>query len=212
MMYERIIKRLTDAYNKNPDSNIAKVLRIVMEEIDEINDTLYKIEVWDSVDKAKGAVLDDLGRDVDQPRGQATDEIYRVLIKSKVARDLSTGDTNTIINVLSMALNAEPSEIGIYESWLDPEEPEPASITLMEIPIRRLIEVGMSGRQFARIVSKTLAAGVGVKRIDLQGTFEYGGDTLETDYDKGFANIDQTVGGYYGTLYQSENDPYLPLG
>lgn len=208
---DRLVSRLTDAYNKKPNSNISKVISVIVREINQLNETFNKIESWRSIDKAEGQTLDDMGRDLRQPRGVATDEIYRVLLKSKVARDLSTGDTNTIIEVLAMTLDTDKSEINIIDGWADVEDPEPASIKVIETPIRKLNEIGMNSHQFARLVELTVASGVAVKSIDLQGTFEYGGDTLETDENKGYADIEMTAGGYYGTLYIPGHRDELPI-
>lgn len=206
-----ILSKLSDAYNKNPQSNIGKIIGIIVSEFEELQDVYEKLDEWRSIDKAEGVVLDDIGIDIGQYRGTASDEIYRILLKSKTARELSTGDTNTIIAILSMAIGAEKSEIGISETWFDEYEPEPCGIKLIEIPIRRLNEVGMTGRQFARFVAAAVAAGVAVKSIDLQGSFEYGSIDEEYDEEKGFADINQTIGGYYGSLYQPENEQDLPI-
>lgn len=207
----KVIKKLTDAYNKDPHSNLGKLIGILVSEFEELQNVFQKIDDWRSVDKAEGKVLDDKGVDINQYRGTANDEIYRILLKSKTARDLSTGDTNTIIDVLSMAIGANKSEIGITETWMDEDSPEPAGIKLIEIPIAKLNEVGMTGNQFAKFVAATVAAGIYVQSIELQGTFQYGGLPLEIDSDKGFSDTDMTTGGYYGTVYQPDNEQDLPL-
>lgn len=210
-MIDRLIKRLTDAYQKKPNSNLAKLLGLITGHIDEIKENLERIEVWRSIDHAEGQTLDDIGRDLGQYRGNATDEIYRILLKSKTARDMSDGSTNTIINVLSMAIDADPSEIGISETWLDADNPEPAGINIIQVPIRRLNEVGMNSAQFAQFIAASVAAGVAVKSISLEGTFEFGGNELAQEENKGFADIDMTIGGYFGALYTSDSDQGLPM-
>lgn len=206
-----ILKKLTDAYNKNPDSNMGKLIGVMVSEFEELQSVFQTIDDWRSVDKAEGQALDDMGIDINQYRGMASDEIYRILLKSKTARDLSTGDTNTIIDVLSMAIDADKSDIGITETWMDEHDPEPCGIKLIEIPISRLNEIGMTGNQFAKFVAATVAAGIYVQSIELQGTFEYGGLPLENDSEKGFSNVEMTIGGYYGTVYQPDNEQDLPL-
>lgn len=206
-----ILRKLTDAYNKNPYSNMGKLIGVLVSEFEELQGVFEKIESWRSIDRAQGQALDDIGVDINQYRGTANDEIYRILLKSKTARDLSTGDTNTIIDVLSMAIGADKSEIGITETWMDADNPEPAGIKLIEIPIAKLNEVGITGNQFAKFVAATVAAGIYVQSIELQGTFEYGGLPLENDSDKGFSNVEMTIGGYYGTVYQPDNEQDLPL-
>lgn len=227
-MKDFILRKLTDAYNKNPYSNMGKLIGVLVSEFEELQGVFEKIESWRSIDRAQGQALDDFGVDINQYRGTANDEIYRILLKSKTARDLSTGDTNTIIDVLSMAIDADKSDIVIEETWMDEDNPEPSGISLIEIPYERLNEVGMSGKQFVNFVAATVAAGVVVRGIDLQGTFEYGGDELEHDFGAGFSNVDNqgynfnyfisstqtiknSIGGYYGDLYDSETSKELPM-
>ncbi|GAK01519.1 hypothetical protein [Geomicrobium sp. JCM 19055] len=207
---KRMISRLTDAYNKRPDSNIGRLLYVFGADFDELQATNKRIAEWRDIDHAQGEVLDDHGHNVGQWRGAANDSVYRILLKSKVARDNSTGDTNTIINVLAMSLGADPSEIRIEEGWTG-ENPQPASIRLIELPISRLNEVGLSSQQFGRIVAHTVASGVGVQSIDLQGTFEFGSTNLEVDEDKGFSNVEMETGGYLGSIYVPSDDRDLPL-
>ncbi|MGY4689356.1 hypothetical protein [Salibacterium sp. K-3] len=206
-----LIDRITDAYNKNPNSNIAKIISLVMSQLDELTATFERIEAWRAIDNAEGRTLDDIGLDLNQYRGTATDEIYRILLKSKTARDMSEGNTNTVINVLAMAIDADPSEIGISETWMDEDNPEPAGINVIEIPIERLNAVGMSGDQFIQFVAGSVAAGVYVRTIELEGTFSYGAIDEELDENGGFADVDQTTGGYYGALYEPGDERPLPM-
>lgn len=211
-IWEKMLNLFPDAYDKRPTSNLGKLFAIVGKESQKIKETLERIEAWRNINQAEGVVLDEIGRDLGQPRGNATDEIYRIMLKSKVARDQSTGDTNTIIDILAMAIDADKSEIGIREAWMDPDDPEPAGISLMRIPIRRLVEVGMSGSQFVQFVAATVAAGVSVKSIELSGTFEYADGPDEFDEAAGFSDVNEPdVGGYYGELFKPDYDQDLPL-
>jgi hypothetical protein len=208
-----MLNRLTDAYRKDPESNISKIIKILTDELDLLKETFERIEEWRDVNKAEGAVLDDIGRDIGQPRGAATDEIYRVLLRSKVARNFSDGTIDAIIRVISIALNTDPKEVQIKELYNDPESPEPAAIKLVQIPLRRLNEVGMSPNQFVKLVQKTAAAGVRVASIEMTGTFSFSSHPTQSEYSdtEGFADIDQTVGGYLGAMFVDSNDTELPI-
>jgi hypothetical protein len=207
-----MLERLTDRYRKDPESNIGKIIKILADEYDLLKETFDRIEEWRDVDKAEGAVLDDIGKDIGQPRGAATDEIYRILLRAKAARNFSDGTIDTIIRVLSLSLNTDPKEIRIKELHSDPENPEPAAIKLEQIPLKRLNEVGMSPSQFVRIVQKTVAAGVRVANIEMTGTFSFSSHPTQSEYSdtEGFADINQTTGGYLGALFDS-NDTDLPI-
>lgn len=208
-----MLSRLTDVYRKGPQSNIGKVIKILTDELDLLKTTFDRIEEWRDVEKAEGAVLDDLGMNVGQPRGAATDEIYRILLRSKVARNFSDGTIDTIIRVISIAVNADPKEIRIQELYNDQNNPEPAAIGIIQIPLRKLNEVGISPKQFVQIVQKTVAAGVRVANIELSGTFSFSSHPTQSEYrdTAGFSDIDQTIGGYLGAMFVDSNDTDLPI-
>lgn len=202
-----LLDRLTDNYTKDPNSRIGKLFLIFSEQLQELEHTFNRIDQWRSIDDAEGTTLDRIGRVVLQPRGTATDEVYRILLKSKIARNLSTGDINTIINVLAVALDVEPSEITIQEMYGDPLEPEPAAIKVIQLPLEQINEAGMSPHHFAQIVQRTVAAGVRVGIIELTGTFEFAsGNDVEIDPDAGFSDDNQEIGGYLGFAYSQGND------
>lgn len=211
-MYElnEIIGKFTNYFKKNPGGNIGKLLIVFSEQLKDLEQTNDRIKEWRSIDEAEGYGLDVIGKELNQLRGASSDEIYRVLLKSKNARNRSEGDMNTIIEVISLALNTSPKSIGIQEQWNDPYDPQEAAIALIEMPITRLNEVGLEPRQFASIVQKTVAAGVKVSSIEMKGTFEFG-DTLEIDAEKGFSDITGTTGGYFGVVFLSEKNIELPL-
>jgi hypothetical protein len=206
-----LISRLTDYFAKDPNSNIGKLLAIFAEQFNDLEETQERMRDWRSIDSAEGATLDRIGTNVVQSRGPANDEVYRILIKSKIARNLSTGDINTIIRVLSVALDADPSAITIHETYNDPDEPEPAGISIIQVPLDQINLAGMSPSQFARIVQRTVAAGVRVGVIELTGTFEIGSIADNFDVDKGFSDVDGVDGGLLGYALVPEDDPDLPI-
>ncbi|OMF28296.1 hypothetical protein [Paenibacillus sp. FSL H8-0259] len=207
-----MLRRFADTYNKSPNSNLGKLIGILHGELAALDDTFTHIREWRSIDNAQGTTLDRIGTNVVQPRGAATDEVYRVLLKSKIARNLSKTDINTIITVLAIALDCDYSDIKIQEKYSDPLEPEPAAINLIRVPVRRLNEVGMSPLQFARIIQKTVAAGVRVAQIELAGTFALSSQyaVLETS-PLGLGNPEMTTGGELGEVYVPGNDYPLPI-
>ncbi|GBF73043.1 hypothetical protein PA598K_01328 [Paenibacillus sp. 598K] len=207
-----MLRRFSDAYNKSPTSNLGKLIGILHGQLAQLDETLERVREWRDIDAAQGTTLDRIGTNIVQPRGAATDEVYRVLLKSKIARNLSKTDVNTIIRVLAIALDCDYSDIRIVEKFADPLEPEPAAINLIRVPVRRLNEVGMSPIQFARIIQKTVAAGVRVAQIELAGTF-----ALSSQYDvlesgpHGLADPAMTTGGELGTIYEPGDDYPLPI-
>ena len=201
---EDIKKRLTQNYKS---TNIFKLMQIVSEELDDIQIMYRRIEDWQDLEQAEGVALDNIGQDLMQFRGEVSDDIYRVLIASRIARNKATGTYNNMIEVLSLALNVDPSEIVIEEGIAG----EPQTITLIQIPLTTLAEIGMTIGQLGRIVARLTAAGIGVKFVEFFGTFEYVGDSLGFDLDTGYADENMVNGGTLGDLYQPDNDPNFPI-
>ncbi len=208
---QKMFDRLADLFKKSEESNVGKIIKIFSEQLQMLEDTNRKIKDWRSIDQAKGKGLDLIGENILQSRGSATDEIYQVLLKSKLARSLSTGDINTIIQVLSVALNTEKEEVRIKEKWSDPDYPEEAAISVIEVPIKRLNEVGLAPDQFGVIVQKTVASGVRVESVQLQGTFAFGSIPKEQDSESGFSDVERTTGGSLGAVFRPSGDRELPL-
>lgn len=207
-----IVKKFVDYFDKSPDSNISKLMSIFADEVQAVKATNDRIRQWRDIDDAEGIGLDLIGQNVNQPRGVATDEVYRILLKSKIARNLSDGTIDTIIQVLAVALSVEPKLIKIREKWNDPDEPEPAAIKVIELPLGKLNEAGLDPANFARIVRRTVAAGVKVGLIELSGTFEFGDVSNSIDNKKGFGDInDANIGGYFGAVYTPPQDNELPI-
>lgn len=203
---------LTDAFTKNPDSNIGKMLLLVSGEIDELNDTLNKIESWRDIDQAAGVTLDLIGENVGQSRGQATDEVMRVLIRAKIARNTSDGSMDSVINALALSLNADPSTIQIVELY-DDTESEPAAIAITGLPLAAINRAGMTVNQFGQIAQRVVAAGVRVATIDIQGTFQLSGVLNDSQMDAsiGLAPLDQSVGGTLSGAFTPEEEIPLPI-
>jgi hypothetical protein len=114
---DKFINRLTDAYSKNPGSNVHKLMQLTAEHIQENEDGLKKITDWRDVDQSEGKALNRVGRNVNQNRGQLTDEVYRVMIKAKIKRSLSNGSVDTLIDFLSFVLSIPKEDVEITELW-----------------------------------------------------------------------------------------------
>jgi hypothetical protein len=207
-----LIGRLTDVYDKRPDSNIGKLLSILADQFTKIEQTIALIQAWRDIDAAEGSTLDRIGENVVQDRGSATDEVYRVLIKTKIARNLSTADINTIIRIISVAVGAPFSDIEIKPQFNDPIDPEPAALSLLRLPLDRVNQSGVSLTQFSRIIQRTVAAGVRVQNVELQGTFELGDLPLIQDAAAGLGDVNNpAIGGYLGAVFEPGSDSDLPL-
>lgn len=204
------LAKLTDNIKKDANSNIGKIFIMVDDEIEQLKSTFYRIEEWRDINKAEGTTLDLMGESISQVRGQASDEIYRVMIRGKEALNLSDGTINKIIEVLSITLDCDPTEINVY-SLKETGEDEPAAIMIKKAPLAALNRVGMSPGQFAQIAQKATAGGVRVASVNLQGTFRFSSNLNEIETGPHGFSSDGTDGGTLGGLFVPEQEIELPI-
>lgn len=209
---KEIVSYFSDHFErgKRKGGTIYNLVSLFADELALIKETNTLMLEWRDIDRARGQTLDLIGSNINQPRGKATDEVYRILLKSKIARNLSDGTVDTIIQVVATALNADLEEIKIKEAWETNPDALPA-IELMELPLSRLLETGMDPLNFVRIVQKTVASGVKVEQVALEGTFELGTTALEQSADKGLSDITMTTGGTLGAIYSTDVIDELPI-
>ena len=203
-------RRLTDNYNKDEGSVITRLMQLLQEPFEAI--PFDRIKMWRGVDDTEGVTLDLIGGNVDQVRGQASDAIYRTMIRAKILRNKSNGTINELVELLSFVLQIDPHEIVLTEGY-ELEVPLPASIRITDIPATVLTEIGLTPEQLVQIIKSAVAAGVRLEILELTGTFQFStidDTTPEQDEDTGFANDDQTLGGYLGEVFSSDNAPDLP--
>ncbi|MFB7302628.1 hypothetical protein [Heyndrickxia sporothermodurans] len=210
MQLKEMLKLLVDAITKSEDSNVGKLFSIADKQLTDINDTLNKMEEWIDIENAQGKALDEIGADINQPRGQASDEIYRVMIRGKKARALSDGTINQMIYSLSKTLDCDPKQIGILSS-IEAGEGEPSALIIRKIPIDALNKMGLSANQFIQFVEQVIPGDASLSKVSLDGTFSFGsGKNIETS-DFGFADIKGTTGGTLSGVFIPGNDYKLPI-
>lgn len=211
-LFQDMFRRLTDAYTKNEDSNIGKVLLLLSEQIDDLNGSLIAIENYRDLNQATGTTLDLIGKALGQPRGKATDEVYRILIRARIARNASDGTTDKIIHALALALNTDPTDIKVSE-LSDGGVYEPATVGLVNLPLDALLNAGMTATQFGILMQRVVAAGVRVASVDLTGTFQLAESATVSviDGEKGLSDLTQTTGGTLSGSFSPEQEIELPI-
>lgn len=190
-------KHLPDAFCKYAESNNNKMLTLYSELKAKANNDM--LEIFESLDlyQAIGYTLDLFGDFVGQKRGSLTDDQYRILILVKIARNVANTDFNAIINVLSLILNCEKSAISLENGE------NPATIKILNLPLKVLIAVGFTASQAIDILNLLLPVTVTLDGANFDGTFEFG--SIDADNyapDKGFGNIEQSTGGYFGLFIE----------
>lgn len=209
-IWQDMLSRLTDAYSRLMESRIARLLRIAADELSELRMSYVEICYQRGIDYAEGATLDRIGVNVQQFRGVADDDVYRVLIRTKIARNRSDGAIETVIEALAVALGIPAAAVSVRELWGPPDN-EPAAV-FVDVPIAGVGRLALSITQFGRLVNRLVAAGVRAW-VGVQGTFAFSmlPDASEYDDETGFADLEQTQGGTLGAIYDPATEPDLPL-
>lgn len=198
-------KNLPDSYYKNESGNIYKILQVeqspVLEAEQDIKDVLNSLDL----NEAKGKTLDLYGEMIGQARGVATDDQYILMIKSKIMQNLSTGDFPSILNSICLMLSCEPSEVIIEEST------ERCAVKISKLPLETINKAGLSANQTVAAIKRLLPVGVSIDSFLFEGTFEFSNIENEASETAGFADEEQTIGGYLGIVNGEENEPILPI-
>lgn len=196
---ENLVKNLPDAFLKVKGSNNDKIMQIEKDALDELRTAVKDIYESLDIDNAYGYTLDLYGDTVGQERGKATDDQYRVLIKSRIIRNLVNGDYNSIVESMSIVFGCDPKEIVIKE--LD----EPCNVELDSLPFSTLNNLAIDVNTAVKIIKSMLPSGTTLGDIAFTGTFEFSGGTeLVYDKDAGFADLTQTYGGFFGMIFSGD--------
>jgi hypothetical protein len=217
-MYEKNIKKLPDAYYKGKDGNNYKLLRLNELSAETFFNDMQDVLNTLDLEQAYGKTLDLYGNMLQVLRGRMTDEQYRVSIKNKIGENLCQSDTNSVLYYLSQTFNCSLSDISIDDVRVNKVN--------VKVPLAKNFTVDY----ILSMISRLLPITVTLSDIELTGTFEFGGisqgmtynilstltynefqkityEVVETyvceyDKDKGFGNIEQTIGGFLGLLKQ----------
>ena len=203
-MLNKMLGMIPDAFAKTKETNFGKLFIILNQQITSLTQTLEKVENWRSIDEARGTVLDKIGADLEQYRGLADDEIYRLLIKSRIIRAQSSGTFDDIIRAICATVDCQPSDISVIAATESNDlnlNDEPLAVVIERTPLGSLNAIGMNVGTFTKIVEHSVMAGVRVISINLEGTFEFSESYDDYDELKGFANEEGTIGGFFGDTY-----------
>lgn len=194
------INALPDAYRKDKESNNYKLLLLQQYQVQGFRDDISELDDILDLFQASGKTLDLYGSIYDQARGSLTDDQYRTIILQKAAQYRVGGDYNSTVEALANALGASTSDIVLTE------KDSPRMIEVGSLPFEILQEIGITSKQAFQIIEAMLPVGIPLGPLSLDGTFEFAEFENEQDNDKGFADIDQTIGGYFGVLETGDID------
>ncbi|WP_408956242.1 hypothetical protein [Natroniella sp. ANB-PHB2] len=202
------LNRLPDAFLKITDSNLGKFLKIFVDEITEIEGAKDEVKEVSRLEDAYGNSLDLHGGNVGQLRGQAHDDLYRLLIRSKVQSNLSGGNVNEIIDYIVTLLQIDRDDIELIEPDWDADAYEEASFEI-KIPLEVISNLLVTIDQFTTVVNRLAGAGVRPYLVG-EGTFQLVEPNFDenNEYDPiideniGLADEEQTYGGTLSAVYQ----------
>lgn len=121
----KMLQILTTAYNKtdiynadndiSPESFIGRLFAVVDWGFGLIHDNAERLRLWADIDQAEGIVLDRHGEKYGVARGGASDIFYRLLIKIKILAQLSGGDIETLLSMVSGLYGITADRVELYE-------------------------------------------------------------------------------------------------
>lgn len=210
--FDEFAKNLPDAFRKDKESNNYKLLQVekhIYNLIDAMLQSIYNIL---DIDNATGAVLDAYGERLNVKRttdehlrallesGEITEEEYKkradaqylIRLKSAISQSMSDGSRDSVAKALAYVLSSTPDRIKLVEE-------ENNSVRLVDLPMSVLFDAGFTSDQIVKMVEDMLPEGVTVV-AEFTGTFEFADTYGEIDENSGFADLEGTVGGYFGLL------------
>lgn len=214
---------LPDCYDKTPvrklsngtyeGSNNSKILETERLSVATLCTDIQAVDEILNIEAAEGVTLDLYGEMLNQPRGTATDAQYRLILKSKVAQNLSGGTFPSVLNALYQTFGCDPSELVIYET------DKPCTIKVEGVPLGVIAKAGLSTAQTAKIIQRLMPAGVVVEDMSFEGTFEFSATENDMSVDgatKGYTDteanmtVETAIGGYLGAIFEGDEQE-LPI-
>lgn len=233
------VKRLPDAYFKGTDGNNYKLLHLNELAINVFSKDLTDVLNCLSIMQATGKTLDLYGETVGQKRGALNDIQYRLMILIKIGKNISQSDYNSVIELLTQIFNCKKGDI-ILKDVDRLTTSECVGVKIEKFPLKVLGNAGFNGVQAVTLIEQLLPVCVKLSSdSNFEGTFELG-DIIQTvtysdlsnltyqeistityeqmefypceyDKNKGFGNVEQTIGGYLSLIIGDDNGFELPL-
>ena len=183
-----------DAFKKDKDSNNYKLLHLDNEIENGVEKVFSDLNLLLDIDNATGIYLDDYGNMFLVNRGNNSDDKYRIRIKGQIGQNFTDGTHNKVTDVLAGILECSPSDIKLTTGETT------GTVKIDGIPLEILIDTGFTIEQINDLIEALLPLGVHIKSYNYIGTFEFSASEKEYDENKGFANNERSIGGFFGIL------------
>lgn len=158
--YKNIMSKFS--YFQKRDGYLSKLMKLFSVEMIALKETIDRVEEWRDIDKAEGETLDDIGTNVKRYRGKLNDTIYRILLKAKIAQNLSDGTINTMIKIIALTLSMDLKKVRIKELWHDSHFNEPAAIKFEASFYKDIYQMGLDTYTLTEILSDIAGGGIRV--------------------------------------------------
>ncbi len=187
----RGLARLLQQFKGQP--RIEALLTGYLEQVQELEDSLWDLRTLRSLDLAEGEQLDRLGEIVGQARGGLDDDNYRQLIRARIQANRSDGQADRLLLIARLVLS-----IGDSEPILTLTEGFPASVVIQNFddidPVDPNVVFGL--------LHDAKAAGVRLQfiyqTVASNLAFQFSSDaSLDSDVQQGMGDTgDPFTGGY----------------
>lgn len=198
------INNLPETYNTAGNSNLGKLIKLLEDTLTKVESEITKVLDMVNIETAAGYTLDLYGVMLGQSRGNLNDEQYRKILLLKSSRNNCKGTYEDVARQIAIVLNCDFSEIVLNETGT-------AQVSITRMPLQTIVDSGLSASQILLMIQKLLPVGVKLSIIDCEGTFEFSDSIDEQSIEEGFANDDQTNGGYLGLILGADNETILPI-
>lgn len=210
-MHKNSAYKLPDSYRKDKDSNNYKLLELTGQQANDLKKDFRAIYDCLDLDTVTGRTLDLYGLMLNQKRGLLNDTQYRYILYTAIGRNIGQGTYDSVMDIIVRMFNTEHGQVTLDDFELS-EVDKPCKVRLTRFPLFVLINAGFSSKQAVQMIESLLPICVTIEADNFEGTFEFSDVDDEYDENRGFGNIEQTIGGYVGLfLGDDEKIPVLPI-
>lgn len=198
MSADKLIKLLSTAFRRDPDSNNYKLISIIAQRFDDIEQVINDIKNAHFVDFAGGKSLEYLASLFNIRRKQnETDDHFRARIKLAFSKISNMATINDIKEIIATTLQTETSRVKVKDRY----DLESAHFEVW-VWLQDLNNAGLTLEDFKALLKAIKPAGVRLSAFQ-QGTFTYRSIGESSDLTKAYndlANSNPNAGTYAGLL------------
>jgi hypothetical protein len=209
MEQSELVKKLPDCYEKKADSNNNKILSLNEQAIKQLKENIKLANEYLDLSKAKGKTLDLYGEMYNQKRGGLDDAQYRYMILTKIARNSVGANYQNVLNHIIKMFNCNQGDVELED--VEIAESGDCTVKLTKMPISVLVGAGFTSKQAVAMIEMLLPTCINLEADEFEGTFCFSDRDDEYDENAGFADDDQTTGGYFGLLLGEDEEIPLPV-